>query len=149
MVKRLGKEKFLELFNKYFQDTNFESQNFPEWKFNLESEVASLKILPKQKTKDSSYNNWLKYAVSPTRFGDNVVSVRIFVPGGNLNAGQLRKLADAAELYGCSFARLTSGQDIILPLVHRSALAGLYKFLKTELKDIDLTLESFQGHITS
>jgi sulfite reductase beta subunit-like hemoprotein len=149
MVKRLGQKKFLELFNKYFQDTNFENQNFPEWEFDLKSEVASLKLLPEQKIKDSSYNNWLKYAVSPTRFGDNVVSVRIFVPGGNLNAGQLRKLAEASDLFGASFVRLTMGLDIILPLVDCSALPGLYKFLRTELKDIDLTLESFKGHITS
>jgi len=141
IVKRLGKEKFLELFNEYFKNTVFDGKNFPAWKFNLKSET---KTFPEQ----SVNQNWLKYAVSPTRFA-NIVSVRIFVPGGNLNADQLRKLADASDLYGASFVRLTPGQDILLPLVHRSALAELYNFLRNELKDIDLTLESFKGHITS
>lgn len=142
IVKRLGSEKFIELFNEYFKKTSFDAKDFPSWEFNIELES---KTFPEQ----SIDNNWQKYAVSPTRFGNDVVSVRIFVPGGNLKAGQLRKLADASDLYGTSFVRLTQEQDIILPLVHRSALPELYIFLKTKLKDIDLTLESFKGHITS
>jgi len=141
IVKRLGKEKFLDLFNEYFKKTSIEDKNFPVWKLNLET---STEIFPEQNVDQ----DWLKYAVSPTRFGDDIVSVKIFIPRGNLNAGQLRKLAKASDLYGTSFVRLTLGQDIILPLVHSSALPELYKFLKTELKDIDLTLESFKGHIT-
>ena len=66
-----------------------------------------------------------------------------------MNHGQLRKIAEASDLYNCSFVRLTQGQDIILPLVQRASLPELYKFLTTELADIDLTLRSFDGHITS
>ncbi len=149
ILQRLGKEKFLELFNKYFDKARFEVPGFPAWKFDLEGEAAKLKKFPEQALNDVLYQNWLKYAVSATCFGDDVVSARIFVPGGNLNAGQLRKLAGAADLCGCSFVRLTPGQDILLPLVHRSALPELYKFLQNELPDIDLTLQSFKGHINS
>ncbi|MBU8902363.1 MAG: nitrite/sulfite reductase [Victivallales bacterium] len=141
IVKRLGNENFLELFNEYFKKTSFAVKHFPGWELKLETKT---KIFSKQ----SMNENWLKHAVSPTRFGNDVVSVRIFVPKGNLNAGQLRKLAEASNRYGCSFIRLTPGQDIVFPLVQRSALSELYMFLKTQLKDIDLTLESFKGHIT-
>lgn len=141
IVKRLGKEKFIELFNEYFKKTIFYLKNFPEWEFKLGSET---KNFPEQ----SFNHDWIKYAVSPSRFGDDIVSVKLFVPEGNLTAGQLRKIADASNLYGVSFVRLTPEQDIILPLVQRNALPELYNFLKTELKDIDLTLESFKGHIT-
>ncbi len=142
IVKRLGNEKFAELFNEYFEKTILDEKGFPEWELKLKPET--------QKTQAQDINqDWLKYAVSPTRFEDDIVSVRIFVPYGNLNSGQLRKLAEASELYGCPFVRLTQGQDIILPLVHKSNLPELYTFLRTELSDIDLTLESFDGHITS
>ena len=142
IVKRLGRENFLELFNEYFKKTSFDVKNFPKWEFKLGSET---KNFPEQ-----SFNqDWIKYAVSPTRFGDDIVSVKLFVPGGNLNAEQLRKIANMSNLYGVSFVRLTPEQDIILPQVQRNALPELYNFLKTELKDIDLILKSFRGHITS
>ena len=141
IVKRLGNENFLELFNEYFKKTNIDKKDFPRWKLELRTDT---KTSPEQ----SVDQNWLKYAVSPTRFGDDIVSVKLFVPNGNLDAGQLKKIASAAELCGCSFVRLTPGQDIILPLVKCSVLTKLHKFLKTELKDIDLTLHSFKGHIT-
>ena len=141
IVKRIGEEKFIELFNEYFNNTAFDGKDFPAHK-------PELKLEEKTFSEQSVNQDWLKYAVSPTRFSD-FVSVRIFIPDGNLTAEQLRKLAVAADLYGCSFVRLTQGQDIILPLVHHSALPELYKFLKNDLKDIDLTLESFKGHITA
>ena len=142
IAKRLGSEIFVELFNEYFKKTKLEIKDFPKCKLELNPETKSF-------TEQNIDQNWLKYAVLPTRFGGDIVSVKLFVPGGNLNAEQLRKIARASDLYGVSFVRLTAGQDIIFPLIQRSALAELYKFLKTELSDIDLTLESFKGHITS
>jgi ferredoxin-nitrite reductase len=142
IAKRLGNEKFRELFNEYFDNSAFDGKDFSTHK-------SEFKLEEKTFSEQNMDQNWLKYAVSSTCFGDNVVSIRIFIPGGNLNAGQLRKLADAADLYGDSFVRLTQGQDIVLPLVYRSALPELYKFLRDELKDIDLTLKSFKDHITS
>ena len=142
ILKRLGSEKFLELFKEYFEKTTLEAKDFPEWKLELKPEIKSA-------SQQNVNQDWLKYAVSPARFGDDIVSVRIFVPGGNLNYRQLRKIAEASDLYNCSFVRLTQGQDIILPLVQRASLPELYKFLTTELADIDLTLRSFDGHITS
>ena len=142
IAKRLGGKGFTELFYEYFNKTSLLLEGFPAWSFKPEPVIKSFPV-------SDLDQDWLKYAVSPTRFGDDIVSVRLFVPGGNLNAGQLNKIAEAADLCGTSFVRLTAGQDILLPLVQRFALAGLYKFLKTELNDIDLTLESFKGHITS
>jgi len=142
IVKRLGSEKFVELFNEYFKKTKLEIKDFPECEFELNAETKSI-------TEQNVDQDWLKYAVLPTRFGDNIVSVKLFVPGGNLTAEQLRKIARASDLYGVSFVRLTAGQDIIFPLIQRGVLAELYEFLKTELSDIDLTLKSFKGHITS
>jgi ferredoxin-nitrite reductase len=142
IVKRLGNKKFIELFNEYFNKTVFDAKDFPEWQLELGSET-------KKFTKQEVNQDWIKYAVSPTRFGNDIVSVKLFIPGGNLDAGQLKKIADMSDMYGVSFVRLTPEQDIILPLVQHSALAEVYTFLKSELKNIDLTLESFKGHITS
>ena len=142
IAKRLGSEKFIELFNEYFDKTSLKIEGFPAWKLELKQ---SANTFPEKNVDE----NWLKYAVNPTCFGDDIVSVRLFVPGGNLTAEQLKRIVDLSDICGISFVRLTAGQDILLPLVHRSALAEIYNFLKTELNDIDLTLESFKGHITS
>ena len=41
ILKRLGSEKFLELFKEYFQKTTLEVKDFPEWKLELKPEIKS------------------------------------------------------------------------------------------------------------
>jgi sulfite reductase beta subunit-like hemoprotein len=149
IVKRLGQDKFIELFHEYFNKTDLATMDFPKWKLDLEAEIKGLSKFDEQNVEDTSYHEWLKYAVTETAFGQDIVSVKIFVPSGNLRADQIKKIAVAVDNYGGSFVRLTANQNILLPLVHKSALPVLYKFLKNEMQDIDLTLKSFKGHVTS
>ena len=149
IVKRLGEEKFIELFKEYFDKFELPVPDYPKWKLDIDSEVNNLKSFPEKDIDDVAYQAWSKLAVSDTCLGDDVVSVKLFVPGGNLTAEQFRKVADLVEFCGCSFVRLTAGMDIILPLVSRLALPEIYSFLKNELVDVDLTLESFKGHLTT
>lgn len=54
-------------------------------------------------------------AVLPTRFGEAVRSVRLFVPHGNLSAAQMRAVACVAEQAGSPFVRVLPAQDLLIP----------------------------------
>jgi sulfite reductase beta subunit-like hemoprotein len=71
------------------------------------------------------------------------------VPYGNLQARQLRKIAALSAAYGSPTLRLLPTQDLLIPLVHRSALPGLYKRLQQELAETDLTFTSYKGHLVT
>lgn len=147
LLKRLGAEAFQRLYLEYFARTDA-----PVIHVRADEHLASL--VPGLKRGRAAkpvegFEVWKRYAVSATRFGDAVKSVRLFVPYGNLDAGQLRRVAALAAEYGSPFVRLLAAQDILIPLVHVSALPGLYKRLRQELAEIDLTFASYKGHIVT
>jgi sulfite reductase beta subunit-like hemoprotein len=84
--------------------------------------------------------------VSPTRFGDAVRSVRLYVPEGRLTADALRKIAALAVEAGSPQIRLLAAQDILLPLAHVSVLPKLYRHLTKLFGDIDLKAGASRGH---
>jgi sulfite reductase beta subunit-like hemoprotein len=94
-----------------------------------------------------AYEHWVSLAVSPTRFGDGLQSVRLFVPYGDLTACQLRGLARLAADAGSPSVRLLPSQDVLIPLVREEQLPGVYGRLRGELSDVDLTFRSYKGHI--
>ncbi len=147
LLKRLGAEAFQRLYLEYFARTEAPLVHVPA-DDHLSPLVQELKrgrtVQPAE-----GFALWEQIAVSATRFGDAVKSVRLFVPYGNLNAGQLRKIAALASEYGSPAVRLLVTQDILLPIVHRSALPGLYKRLREDLAEIDLTFTSYKGHIVT
>lgn len=146
IVKRLGAEKFIELYKEYYDKV--ECEPFRQLvSGDIEDEIGGLKKYSPVEAIDKDYSEWSQYAVTPTCFDEDIVSVRLFVPNGNLSAEQLEKLDELAGLTGAPCVRITPAEDMILPLVHRSALPVIYNFLKNELSDIDLTLKSFVGHI--
>jgi sulfite reductase beta subunit-like hemoprotein len=147
LLKRLGAEAFQRLFLEYFARTDAPLVHVRAH-HSFEHLVAGLKRGRATKPAEG-FALWEQYAVAPTRFGDDVKSVRLFVPYGNLNAAQLRKIAALAAEYGSPTVRLLPAQDILIPLVHRSALGGLYKRLRQELGDIDLTFASYKGHLVT
>ena len=147
LLKRLGAEAFQRLFLEYFARTAAPVIHVRAHD-SLAALVAGLKRGRAVKVADG-FALWEQIAVSPTRFGDDVKSVRLFVPYGNLTAGQLRKIAALSDEYGSPAVRLLATQDILIPLVHRSALPGLYKRLRQDLADIDLTFSSYKGHLVT
>lgn len=148
IVDRLGREGFAGLFHDYYRKKNVENK-LPSYNMDLPPVEKQLKKNDCEPVVSADLEYWTQLAVSPTLIGEDVVSVRIFVPNGNLNSEQLRKLGELAELTGCPFVRLMPGQDILLPLVHRSILPDIFIYLKNKLSEIDLTLNSFKGHIVS
>jgi len=124
VLKRLGEDKFTELFYEYF--------NKSELELNVDH---------------SSYIE--KYAIKNTKLGDNVVSVRLFVPYGNLTSKDLKKVANIAKECSAGFLKLTQAQDIIFPLVNRTSVSFIFTELESVVSEIDLMLHSFKGHFTS
>ena len=147
LLKRLGTETFQRLYLEYFARTEAPIIHVHA-EDQLAARVHGLKRGCAAKPVEG-VERWAGYAVSATRFGDAVKSVRLFVPYGNLGAGQLRKIAALADEYGSPTVRLLATQDILIPLVHASALPGLYKRLRQELAETDLTFTSYKGHIVT
>ena len=149
IVKRLGEGRFVELFQEYFAEADPQVALFPGWELDLTQELAALQSSPGEAPDNADYRNWLARAVSPTRFDDDVVTVRVFVPGGDLLAAQLGSLAELAEKCGGSFLRLTPAQDVLVPLVRRDSLPSVYRFLKTAFPATDVLLDSLVGHVVT
>ena len=147
VVQRLGAEKFLDLYQEYFAKTSSKT-NLDESK-TIADEVKLLKTMKMKIPQDHAYSQWLTYAVSNTKFGNSVKTLRLFVPYGNFKAEQLRKLSELAVKCGVNSLRLTQGQDIIFPIIHKSFLPFVFKYFHNELESLDLTVLSFKGHITS
>lgn len=148
VLKKLGPEKFIDLFNGYFKKTDAALNiNLPI--IDLTEQIKRLCLFNNQTANNTLFKEWLKYAVSETGFGNEFVSVRLFVPYGNLSSDILLRIILLAQKCGISFARLTQSQDIILPLVHASALPIIFDDLIKNFPDSDLTVESFKGHLTS
>ena len=147
LLKRLGAEAFQRLYLEYFARTEAPV-------VHVRAEELFSSLIPGLKRGRAArpaegFELWEKIAVMPTRFGDDVKSVRLFVPYGNLEARPLRKIAALAAEYGSPVVRLLATQDILIPLVHRSALPGLYKRLKKEVAEADLTFSSYKGHLVT
>jgi sulfite reductase beta subunit-like hemoprotein len=149
IVKRLGEDGFKALFQEYFDRLVPEISEFPAWQFDVAAEAAALPVATAAPCDCPDYAKWLARAVSPTQFGEDVVTVRVFVPGGNLSADQLAGLADIAEQCGDSFLRLTPTQDVLLPLVRRTALPNVYGALKATFAGTDVLLDSLVGHLVT
>jgi sulfite reductase beta subunit-like hemoprotein len=147
LLKRLGAEAFQRLYLEYFARTDAPVIHVRADE-QFAARVPALKRGRAAKPAEG-FALWERFAVLPTRFGDEVKSVRLFVPYGNLTAGQLRKVAALAADYGSPCVRLLVTQDLLVPLVHRSALPGFYKRLRRELADIDLTFASYRGHLVT
>ncbi len=147
VLKKLGAEAFQRLFLEYFARTETPVVEVRA-EDHLSPLIQGLKRGRAGKPAEG-FGLWEQIAVLPTRFGADVKSVRLFVPYGNLSAAQLRKVAKLASEYGSPFVRLLVTQDILIPLVHRSALPSLYKRIRQELAEIDLTFTSYKGHLVT
>jgi len=147
LLKRLGAEAFLRLYLEYFARAKT-----PALRVHADDPFPTLiRGLKRGRAAETveGYARWKQIAVLPTRFGEDVHSVRLFVPYGNLAARQLRKIAALSAEYGLPTVRLLATQDVLIPLVHDSALPELYGRLRQEFPEIDLTFASYKGHIVT
>ncbi|NOY74418.1 MAG: nitrite/sulfite reductase, partial [Kiritimatiellaeota bacterium] len=149
VLKRLGPDKFKELCRDYFEKTDLALKLPPPE--DLPRLVGSLKdSRTRSPDNEREFMAWRRYAVLPTRFGEDVKSVRLFVPNGNLDSKQLRAVAELANDCGSPFIRFTQTQDVLVPLLHVSALPMIFNTIGSGVfEEIDLSLRSFKGHLTS
>lgn len=147
VVQKLGQEKFIELFRQYFKDT-VAKVKLPEVN-DFKAEFKKLEKFDTSEPKNTHYQEWVKYAVSATKFGKDFNTLRLFVPYGNLEIDQIKEMANLADQCGVSSVRLTQSQDILFPVIHKSALPTVFNFLEKKLPTLDLTVKSFKGHIIS
>ena len=148
IVQRLGADGFRQLFQEYYARQDLAVADFPAWRLDVAGEAAALPSLPPA-PEAAGCAAWMARAASPTRFGKDVASVRVFLPGGNLSAEQLVSLAGISEQCGCSFLRLAATQDVLLPLVRRDSLPGVHARLREAFPKTDVLLESFVGHVVT
>jgi sulfite reductase beta subunit-like hemoprotein len=149
LLKRLGQEDFKKLFSEYYAEVQ---KRLPP--LTLPTAIAHVPAsknfsFSNDAMDSAAYDIWKAIAVLPTRFGDEQVSVRIFVPYGNLKAAELRVLADLALQCGSEQVNLLTTQDLLIPIVHRSCLPQIFDVLKHELAGIDLLFNSYKGHLVT
>ena len=143
ILKDLGEEKFVELFQQYFADAEAFSNKLP---LELNTPELKLKEFASQNA-TAEFSAWHEHAAVASHNDNNVAMTTIYVPHGNLTATQLIKLANLAEQFKSPFFRLTQQQNMVLPL-HRSALPYFYAALGDEFPELDLQLKSFKGNLT-
>lgn len=149
LLKRIGQEAFTRLFFDYYEQVKTRiSPLLLQEQEPLLPRAGRGPDLPSVEAQND-FALWRSIAVLPTRFGDDQVSVRLFVPYGNLRARHLRVLAGLALRCGSEVVRLLTSQDILLPRVHRSWLPAIFQCLRQELQDIDLTFQSYKGHLVT
>ncbi|MCP3968308.1 MAG: nitrite/sulfite reductase [Lentisphaerae bacterium] len=148
IVKRIGKEAFIKLFMEYFEKTVV-SEETSSWNYDLNNCSANLKNIASPAPATQEYSTWENMQVYPTSISDEIFSVLLRVPNGNLNSSQMKQIADLADMAGLNFIRLTTEQNLLFPLVQKSILTGFYSYLNEKMNDIDLTLKSFSGNVVS
>lgn len=148
VLKKRGAEDFARLFHLYFEKTVWDSPVLPPvpaYTARAKRPATSPGAHPPQE----GYEAWKLHAVGPTHFGADQVTVRLYVPYGNLMPGQFRQLAGLADHFGGGFFRLMRSQDLLLSPVSAVSLPELYSRLIEEFPQLDLTLRSFKGHLTT
>ena len=148
VLKSRGAEDFARLFTFYFEKTPWECPVLPPAPDYGARDGGSAGPSA-GKRHAAGFEAWRLHAVAPTRFGAGWVSVRLYVPYGNLTSGHLTRLARMADEFGRGFFRLMRSQDLLLGPVAVASLPKLYERLMGEFPELDLTLRSFRGHITT
>ncbi len=152
VLRRMGDEAFRELFWQTFNATACEQtvpedpETTPPDGFAARAAVARGNVC---QTMDARFNAWKRMAVRPTRFGEAVRSVRLFVPYGMLSAAQMRTVALIAEQTGSPFVRALPTQDLLIPFAADAELPSLFARLRHELPGLDVIFESYKGHVVT
>ncbi|QSH41583.1 nitrite/sulfite reductase [Lentisphaerota bacterium ZTH] len=148
ILKRLGETEFKKLFMEYYSKAE-SGQSMPEWDYDLSGSLSRLKKFDTPESAAREFQAWQELVVTPAKFNHETVSVLLRVPNGNLTSSQMELIADLSEKCGLEFLRLTTEQNLLLPIVHKSALPEIFNFLNDISDNIDLCLKSFSGNIVS
>lgn len=148
LVEKLGFKKFKELYEEYYDKTSIPEEYKIFQEVNYGVIVNLLTKSQREIVITEEYEIWRKAAVKETLFKD-IFSVRLFIGRGNFSSDSLRKLSDILDRAGCPFIRLTTEQDIYIPLVHKTFIPELYKLLKDGLLSQGAAELKFENHLVT
>ncbi len=148
VLKARGAEDFSRLFHFYFEKTVWDVPVLPPAPDYNALALRRRKLSP-DTMPEAGYQLWTRHAVGATNLGADHVTVRLYVPYGNLTPEQCRRLAAVADDFSGGFLRLMRSQDLLLGPVPAATLPALYNRLLADFPELDLTLRSFRGHITT
>lgn len=146
LVESMGVEAFRKMFFEYFDKSDVKNGEIKP--IDYEKKVASLKHFEASGLVNEKFEAWKKVCVRPTRFKD-VVSVVLYVKNGDLGLNKFERLIELVEGYNGHSVRATINQNLVLPLVHKSALEYIYNFLEKEIPEIVSETISVRGQIRS
>lgn len=143
LVEKVGIDGFKQMYMEYFNKEDI-SNGFIE-PINYQDQIFKLKNFNMENT-TKEYNDWVSLCVKETKFKD-VVSVVLYVKNGDIVKENVRKLSTLLEDIGAPSIRATINQNLVLPLVHRSALPYIYEYLHKEIPEIVTESFSIRGQI--
>lgn len=145
--KTLGDDIFRNLYLEYLAKSNAPLiAELQEVDYQQAAEVLVEFDTPAPESEE--YRGWLERSVRETKFQD-VVSVRLYIRKGVFKPADLLALAAVLRESGSPCIRLTRQQDVVIPLVHKSALPLIYTALTRHLNEQAVTDGSFSRHIVS
>ncbi|MEG3014682.1 MAG: nitrite/sulfite reductase [Cetobacterium sp.] len=145
LVEKLGISGFRQLFLEYFNRETIENGKISEIDY-LKKVDKLAKFELEEETKD--FLHWKEICVKETKFKD-VVSLVLYVKNGDLTVEDVEKLSRLMEDLKTPLIRATINQNLVIPLVHKSALSYIYKYLNKEIPEVVTQTISIRGQIRS
>jgi len=144
----LGEDKFIELFNNYYNEISNSKTILPEEKLTYDYDFSGLNKIEKSSVLNpNDFNKWKKLAAIETVYND-IKLLKLFVPYGVVSIDEAKLLLDIVEKINTPFIRLTRCNDIFIP-VNQDQLQGIYGLLESSKDIIDFKADSLEGLITS
>lgn len=144
-----GDDIFRARFAEYFEkagETAFPPlPDFSSRERDLRAPVPAALEAEAELADDAAFLAWKRLALAPTRFGEDFVSVALFVPDGKFSPEEFSAFAAFVESTGVPVVRLTFEKNALLPAVHVSAVPAIYRALMR--LPVDLTFPSFVGQL--
>lgn len=143
LVEKMGIDDFRKLFFKYFNKEEIVNSEVKE--INYLEKIEKLKNYNKENSLDE-FKLWKDICVEKTKF-NNIVSLILYVKNGDIKREDLEKLVNILEELNIPYVRATINQNLVLPLIHESALPIIFEFLKKEIPEVVTESFSLRGQI--
>lgn len=143
LVEKIGIDGFRKLFLEYFNKETTENGIIKTIDYaNFIPNLTKFEI----NNIDENYNQWIDLCVKETKFKD-IVSLVLYVKNGDLSKEHAQKLANLLDNINSPIVRATINQNLVIPMVHKSALPYIYEFLNNEIPEIVSESFSIRGQI--
>lgn len=143
LVEKIGIDGFRKLFLEYFNKETVENGIVKPIDYaNFIPNLTKFEI----NNTDENYNQWIDLCVKETKFKD-IVSLVLYVKNGDLSKKHAQKLANLLDNINSPIVRATINQNLVIPMVHKSALPYIYEFLNNEIPEIVSESFSIRGQI--